>query len=84
MKMSAFSQRLILIMPILSVLASTGIVVQQSLRRDQLQRKMTAFEREHAALEKQYKALRKAAGEPEIPDTPAADGDGHHHEADGV
>ena len=83
MKMSAFSQRLILFVPILSVLASTGIVVQQSLRRDQLQRKMTAFEREHAALEKQYKALRKAAGEPEIPDTPT-DGDGHHHEADGV
>ena len=84
MKMSAFSQRLILIMPILSVLASTGIVVQQSLRRDQLQRKLTAFEREHAQLEKQYKALRKAAGEPEIPEANAADGDGHHHDADGV
>ena len=83
MKMSAFSQRLILIMPILSVLASAGIVAQQTIRRDQLQRRLIAFEREHAALDKQYKALRKAAGEPEIPDTPT-DGDGHHHEADGV
>lgn len=84
MKMSAFSQRLILFVPILSVLASAGIVAHQSLRRDQLQRKMAAFEREHAALEKQYKALRKDAGEPEIPEAPTAEGDGHHHAAEGV
>ena len=83
MKMSVFSQRLLLIMPILSVLASAGIVAQQSLRHDQLQRKMAAFEREHSALEKQYKALRKAVGEPEALDAPAAEGDGHHHDADG-
>lgn len=79
MKMSRLSQTLVLIMPIFTVIASAGIVTHQTLRRDSLQRRMDAFEKEHAVLEKRYKALRKAAGEPEAADTAAGEGEAHHH-----
>ena len=79
MKMSRLSQRLVSIMPIVAVLASSAIVAQQSIRHDQLKAKLASYEKERSALEKRYNALRKASGLPVASDP---DGGSHHHDDD--
>ena len=83
MKTSPFSQKLVIILPILSILASTGIVAQQSIRRDRLRREMTAVGQERATLEKRYRELRKASGESAAADASASESEAHHHDGDG-
>ncbi len=82
MKTSRLFQTLVVALPIICVVASAGIVTQQTLRRDSLQRQMTAYEKERFTLEKRYNQLRKASGDSTAPD-PAAQSDGHHHDGDG-
>jgi Tfp pilus assembly protein PilE len=62
MKQSRHFQTLIIAMPIVCIFASAAIVTQQSVRRAQLEKRFATFQREHDALEKRYKALRKATG----------------------
>jgi len=83
MKISRLSQTLVFLLPGFCVLASAGIVTQQTLRRDQLQRRMTAYEKESFTLEKRYNQLRKAAGIPTAPGAAAPESASHHHDGDG-
>ena len=68
MKQSRFTQNAILLLPAVAIVASAGIVVQQTARRDRLQREMTASEQEYSALTKRHKELQRAAGITPAPD----------------
>ena len=86
MNRTGLSNKLVFLLPVFCVLASTAIVAQQTIRRNQLQSQLTAYEKEHSALNKRYRELCKATGTP-MPDADkhdANDGDGrHHHDGDG-
>ena len=83
MKTSRLSQTLVFILPIFCVLASAGIVTQQTVRRDQLQRRVTAYEKEYFTLDKRYNQLRKTAGLPTTSEATAPASNSHHHDGDG-
>jgi hypothetical protein len=80
MKLSRLSQNLIVILPIVSILASAGIVVQQTARHDRLEKELAASDREYDTLENRYLELTKAPGSKK----PAAAPQRHeHHDGDG-
>jgi cell division protein FtsL len=81
MKPSGLSNKLVFMLPVFCVLASAGIVTQQTIRRNRLQSELTAYEKEHSALDKRYRELSKAAGKP-IPAEADSSDEHHHHDGD--
>jgi hypothetical protein len=81
MKPSGLSNKLVFMLPVFCVLASAGIVLQQTIRRNQLQSQLSAYEKEHSALDKRYRELSKATGTPLPAEASPAEAhdDGHHH-----
>jgi hypothetical protein len=79
MKTSRLSQNLVFFLPILCVVASAGIVVQQSSRHDRLEREVAAMNAEQERLEKRLKELKNPAGAsaPEEESHTHAHHDGH-------
>jgi hypothetical protein len=78
MKSSRISQKLLYLLPMLCIVTSIGIVLEQSARRDRLSRELAAYDSEHSRLEKRYDELLKASGM-----KPPADAPAHHNHHDG-
>ena len=81
MKTSRLVQNSIFILPILSIVASFGVVAHQTVRRDRLKKQLTTYEQERTVLETRYKELSKASGRAVAADATTADSDSHHHNA---
>lgn len=82
MKKSRHFQTLVVMMPVICVIASAAIVMQQSVRRADLQKRYAAYERERDVLEKRYKELRKASGDSKGAAQDELDALSHHDDGD--
>ena len=79
MKSPHLTNNLVFLMPILCVVAASGIVLQESVRHDRLERQVAASESAYAKLEKRLKVLKQKSGDNSAITTETP----HHHDGDG-
>lgn len=84
MKTSRLAQNLLRFLPVLCILASSGIVIQQWLRHEHLKKELAVTEREYARLEKRFKELKYPNQIHSASDTTVEETHTHeHHDGDG-
>lgn len=83
MRSSGRSDNLIVLVPILTVVASFGIVLQESVRYDMLSRELASAQGQYAVLQKKVKKLRHESGSAPAESFSTPVEDGHHHDGDG-
>jgi len=83
MKSGGLSSKLVLLMPLFCVAASSGIVIHQTARRDRLAHELAASKSEYEKLEQKLTKLKKSSGG-SLPATgiPEETSSHHHHDGD--